>query len=88
MRCVQCESAKFRLSKMRRPDLARILSLHYPVCCRVCQQRQYLPLSDDSFRTFIDAFRRRMASRAKQRQHGLSQSAPDQATNSSSRPPS
>jgi hypothetical protein len=47
MRCKDCSSSSFRLSRWRWSDLERLALLQYPVRCRVCHRRTYagLPLA-------------------------------------------
>lgn len=42
--CDACGSSRFRPSRFRLSDLARLFTFHYPVRCVSCQQRSYAPL--------------------------------------------
>jgi hypothetical protein len=42
MECKLCGSTKFRLSRLRVPDLSELIFLHYPVRCRVCYKREFV----------------------------------------------
>ena len=44
MQCPHCSSTHFRVSRLRRGDLLRLLVLQYPVRCRDCRERAYGPL--------------------------------------------
>lgn len=41
MRCTECNSTTFRLSRFRTSDLLWFLILHYPVRCRKCNERHF-----------------------------------------------
>ena len=41
MNCIYCHSTQIRLSRLRIPDLLRLLLLKIPVRCRSCQERVY-----------------------------------------------
>ena len=45
--CRSCGSSELRASHLRREDLGKLLSLRYPVRCRVCRERNFifLPLA-------------------------------------------
>jgi hypothetical protein len=40
--CHGCGSSELRISRLRRADLGKLLSLRYPVRCRVCRERDYI----------------------------------------------
>jgi hypothetical protein len=42
MECKLCGSTKFRLSRLRVPDLSELIFLHYPVRCRICYKREFV----------------------------------------------
>jgi hypothetical protein len=42
MECRLCGSKKFRVSRLRLPDLFKLLSLRYPVRCRTCYRRVFV----------------------------------------------
>jgi hypothetical protein len=39
--CRSCGSQEFRLSHPRRGDLSRLLTLRYPIRCKVCKERDF-----------------------------------------------
>lgn len=39
MVCSICYNSNFRLSRLRRTDVATLLTFHYPVRCRTCSHR-------------------------------------------------
>lgn len=41
MICPTCFKSNFRLSRFRSKDVVPILTLRYPVRCRVCKHRMY-----------------------------------------------
>uniref|UniRef100_E6QP08 Uncharacterized protein n=1 Tax=mine drainage metagenome TaxID=410659 RepID=E6QP08_9ZZZZ len=45
MNCPYCGTNRFRLSHLRFSDLARILMLRYPIRCRLCRERSYVPIA-------------------------------------------
>jgi hypothetical protein len=55
MECKVCGSTKFRVSRLRAPDLSELIFLQYPVRCRVCYKRVFVNL--------LTAFRIRRAGR-------------------------
>jgi hypothetical protein len=42
MECKLCGSTKFRVSRLRVPDLSELFFLHYPVRCRICYKRIFV----------------------------------------------
>lgn len=44
MECRLCGSTRFRLSRLRFPDLSELIFLRYPVRCRVCYKREFVNL--------------------------------------------
>jgi hypothetical protein len=42
MECKLCGSTKFRISRLRVPDLVELIFLKYPIRCRVCYKREYV----------------------------------------------
>jgi len=42
MECKLCGSTKFRISRLRVPDLAEMIFFEYPVRCRVCYKREFV----------------------------------------------
>jgi hypothetical protein len=44
MECKLCGSTKFRVSRLRLPDLSHLIVLHYPIRCRVCYKREFVSL--------------------------------------------
>jgi hypothetical protein len=58
MECKLCGSTKFRVSRLRVPDLSELIFLHYPVRCRVCYKREYV--------NFLTAFRIRRTNKRRQ----------------------
>lgn len=44
MICPRCGAARFRSSRLRLSDLARLLVLQRPVRCRVCLRRRYVSI--------------------------------------------
>jgi hypothetical protein len=53
MECKLCGSTKFRLSRLRFPDLSQLIYFVYPIRCRVCYKRRFV--------SFLTALRIRMA---------------------------
>lgn len=39
--CLCCGSEDLRLSRVRRSDLLRLLTLRLPIRCRICRQRDF-----------------------------------------------
>jgi hypothetical protein len=60
MECKLCGSTKFRVSRIRVPDLSELVFLQYPVRCRICYKREFVNL--------FTAFRIRRASRKRREQ--------------------
>jgi hypothetical protein len=44
MECRLCGSTRFRLSRLRVPDLFELIFLRHPVRCRICYKREYVSL--------------------------------------------
>jgi len=44
MHCLFCGTTDFRVSHFRLRDLRRLLFLQFPVRCRICQRRAYVPV--------------------------------------------
>ncbi len=44
MECRLCGSTRFRLSRLRVPDLSELVFLQYPIRCRVCYKREHVSL--------------------------------------------
>ena len=44
MECKLCGSKKFRVSRLRIPDLYKLLCFRYPVRCRTCYRRVFVNL--------------------------------------------
>jgi hypothetical protein len=44
MECKLCGSTKFRVSRLRIPDLSELIFLQYPVRCRICYKREFVSL--------------------------------------------
>jgi len=44
MECKLCGSKKFRVSRLRIPDLYKLLWLRYPVRCRTCYRRVFVSI--------------------------------------------
>jgi hypothetical protein len=44
MPCVLCDSTDLRKSHLRLSDLGQLLRLMYPVRCRICYERQFVPM--------------------------------------------
>jgi hypothetical protein len=44
MECKLCGSTKFRVSRLRVPDLSELVFFQYPVRCRVCYKREFVNL--------------------------------------------
>lgn len=65
MRCEDCSTTDFRLSRFRWSDLERLALLQYPVRCRKCHRR--------TFAGFPMALVLLQARRAKQRKRAQSQ---------------
>jgi hypothetical protein len=42
MICPWCGSVKMRLSRLQLPDILPLLMFKYPVCCRICHERNYI----------------------------------------------
>jgi hypothetical protein len=40
--CHSCGSSELRISRLRNEDLGKLLSLRYPVRCRVCRERTFV----------------------------------------------
>jgi hypothetical protein len=57
MQCRRCGSSNIRLSRLRPHDLGSLLTLHYPVRCRLCHERRYVSL--------LEALKVRSAARAR-----------------------
>jgi hypothetical protein len=60
MECKLCGSTKFRISRLRVPDLSELVLLQYPVRCRVCYKREYV--------SFLTAFLIRRANKRRRRE--------------------
>jgi hypothetical protein len=44
VKCIECGSSSFRLSRFRFSDLERLALLQYPVRCRNCRRRTFVGL--------------------------------------------
>jgi hypothetical protein len=44
LKCNHCDATKFRTSKLRLTDVARLLVLQYPVRCRHCGMRMFVAI--------------------------------------------
>jgi hypothetical protein len=44
MECKLCGATKFRISRLRVPDLSELVLLRYPVRCRTCYKRVFVNL--------------------------------------------
>jgi hypothetical protein len=42
MECKLCGSTKFRVSRLRVPDLSQLIFLRYPIRCRTCYKRKFI----------------------------------------------
>lgn len=42
MECKLCGSTKFRVSRLRVPDISQIVVFRYPVRCRTCYKREFV----------------------------------------------
>jgi hypothetical protein len=42
MECKLCGSTKFRVSRLRVPDISQLILLRYPVRCRTCYKREFV----------------------------------------------
>jgi hypothetical protein len=42
MECKLCGSTKFRVSRLRVPDLSQLIFLRYPIRCRTCYKREFI----------------------------------------------
>jgi hypothetical protein len=40
--CRGCGSSELRVSHLRRTDVGKLLSLRYPVRCRICRERDFI----------------------------------------------
>ena len=45
MRCADCYSSDFRLSRFRLHDLPHLFIFQYPIRCRICNMRGYASLN-------------------------------------------
>lgn len=39
--CRSCGSDEFRISHLRRTDLSKLLTLRYPIRCKICKERDF-----------------------------------------------
>jgi hypothetical protein len=44
MKCALCGSERLHLSRLRWPDLRRLISFSYPIRCRACNERMFVNL--------------------------------------------
>jgi len=44
MECKLCGSTKFRVSRLRLPDVSHLIFFQYPIRCRVCYKREFVSL--------------------------------------------
>ncbi len=44
MECKLCGSTKFRVSRLRVPDLSQLIFFQYPVRCRICYKREFVSI--------------------------------------------
>jgi hypothetical protein len=63
VKCVDCSSSRFRLSRFRWADLEQLALLQYPVRCRNCHRR--------TFGSLFMALGLYKARRAKQKTHNI-----------------
>jgi hypothetical protein len=42
MECKLCGSTKFRVSRLRLPDLSQLIFFQYPLRCRTCYKREFV----------------------------------------------
>jgi len=42
MECKLCGSTKFRVSRLRVPDLSQVIFFRYPLRCRTCYKRVFV----------------------------------------------
>ena len=68
MECRLCGSNRFRLSRLRVPDLSALIFLKYPVRCRVCFKREHV-----SFLTALRIRRANQRRRAEERRRKVKQ---------------
>jgi hypothetical protein len=40
--CRACGSSEFRISQLRSSDISKLLTLRYPVRCRICKERDFI----------------------------------------------
>jgi len=45
MHCTKCGSVKFRISRMKPSDFMKLITFRFPVRCRICNRRRFVPLS-------------------------------------------
>lgn len=42
MECKLCGSTRFRVSRLRVPDLSQLIFFRYPLRCRTCYKREFV----------------------------------------------
>lgn len=42
MECKLCGSTKFRVSRLRVPDISQLIFFRYPIRCRTCYKREFV----------------------------------------------
>ena len=41
MKCILCGSTSFRVSRLRKSDIPRLLLFQFPIRCRQCRERSF-----------------------------------------------
>lgn len=70
MECKLCGSTKFRVSRLRLPDVSQLIFLQYPIRCRVCYKREFV-----SFLKAINIRRANKARHAEERRRKVRQAS-------------